>query len=182
MKAFKLLSLSLIALFTLTACDTPAPQNENQAQTTAKTTSKTIMANSETSLNPHDLTVYKTATCGCCNAWITHLEAADLSVKSIDTTNLDGTKDRLQIPVEMRSCHTAVSADGFVFEGHVPARFVQQFLNDPPANALGLSVPAMPVGSPGMEMGERFSPYEVLLLNKDGMQSVYASVNNPTDQ
>ena len=63
------------------------------------------------------------------------------------------------------------------FEGHIPAKLIRQFLQNPPANARGLAVPAMPLGSPGMEVRDRFTPYEALQLNQDGSSSVYASIN-----
>jgi hypothetical protein len=69
-----------------------------------------------------------------------------------------------------------------VFEGHVPAKYIQQFLASPPDNAIGLAVPAMPVGSPGMEYQDRFMPYKVLQLNKDGTSLVYAHVKYPSQQ
>ena len=69
-----------------------------------------------------------------------------------------------------------------MFEGHVPARYVQQFLEEKPEGAIGLSVPGMPVGSPGMEVGDRFSPYEVLLLKADGSHSVFATINSYEEQ
>ncbi len=75
-----------------------------------------------------------------------------------------------------------MSAEGYLFEGHVPARYMKQFLASPPADALGLAVPAMPVGSPGMEMGDRFSPYAVLLLKADGSAELFAQVDSPAQQ
>jgi len=81
-----------------------------------------------------------------------------------------------------RSCHTAVTRNGFAFEGHVPAKFIKQFLAEKHNNAIGLSVPAMPVGSPGMEVGERFMPYNVLILFKDGTSEVYAEVKTYEEQ
>ncbi|WP_369802079.1 DUF411 domain-containing protein [Microbulbifer sp. Q7] len=78
----------------------------------------------------------------------------------------------------MQSCHTSVSADGYVFEGHIPAKLIRQFLRNPPAGARGLAVPAMPLGSPGMEVGDRFTPYKVLQLNRDGSTSVYANIDH----
>jgi hypothetical protein len=69
-----------------------------------------------------------------------------------------------------------------VFEGHIPARYIQQFLDNPPADAIGLSVPGMPVGSPGMEVGDKFIPYQVLLLKHDGSTEVFARVEQQTHQ
>ena len=91
-------------------------------------------------------------------------------------------KEEKGIAPKFRSCHTAVSKDGYVFEGHIPAKFIQQFLNEKPEGAIGLSVPGMPLGSPGMEVGNKFSPYQVLQLNIDGSSSIYASINNAQEQ
>ena len=70
---------------------------------------------------------------------------------------------KLKIEPQFRSCHTAVSSDGYLFEGHIPSRFVRQFLKENNLNAIGLSVPGMPLGSPGMEVEGRFTPYDVLI-------------------
>ena len=126
--------------------------------------------------------VHKTATCGCCGEWIKHLEKSGFSVKYSNHEDLDSIKAQFGIENNYQSCHTGVSMDGFVFEGHVPAKHIREFLNETPENSLGLSVPAMPVGSPGMEYGNKFMPYQVLLLKKDGSASVYAEVKTYQDQ
>ena len=82
-----------------------------------------------------------------------------------------------EIETQYRSCHTAVSSNGFVFEGHIPSKFITQFLSEDHPDAIGLSVPGMPLGSPGMEAGDLFMPFEVLILYKDGTSKVYADVN-----
>ena len=82
----------------------------------------------------------------------------------------------------MRSCHTAVTTDGFVFEGHVPAKYMAKFLENPPKGAIGLAVPGMPMGSPGMEYQNKFMPYQVMQLNKDGSTAVYADIDSPEAQ
>ena len=81
-----------------------------------------------------------------------------------------------------QSCHTAVTKGGYVFEGHIPAKYIEQFLASPPEGALGLAVPGMPLGSPGMEMGGRFTPYDIVLMNKDGSSSVFAHVPSAAAQ
>ena len=86
-------------------------------------------------------------------------------------------KQKFNIKSEYRSCHTAVSEDGYIFEGHVPSKYIAQFLSEKNTNAIGLSVPGMPIGSPGMEVGDRFMPYKVLILFKDGTSEVYAEIN-----
>lgn len=123
-----------------------------------------------------DFNVYKSPTCGCCGLWVDHINEHGFKTSSHNIDNLTQLKADKGLKPEYRSCHTAVSKEGYVFEGHVPAEFVQQFLAAPPEGALGLSVPGMPVGSPGMEMGDRKDTYQVLQLNLDGSAQVYATV------
>ena len=78
--------------------------------------------------------------------------------------------------LKYRSCHTSVSENGHIFEGHVPSKYISQFLSENHPNAIGLSVPGMPLGAPGMEYKDRFTPYDVLILFKDGTSKVYAQV------
>ena len=122
------------------------------------------------------LVVHKTPTCGCCKKWMKHLEEHDFNISSQDHLNLNDIKDMHNIKSEYRSCHTAVSSDGFIFEGHIPSKYIKQFLSENHDDAIGLSVPGMPLGSPGMEFENRFMPYEVLILFKDGSSKVYAEV------
>jgi len=122
------------------------------------------------------LKVHKTATCGCCKMWMKHMEENGFTTHSEDHQNLSKIKEKYYIEPQHRSCHTAVSSDGFIFEGHVPSKYIKQFLSEDHPNAIGLSVPGMPIGSPGMEVGDRFMPYEVLILFKDGTSQTYAEV------
>jgi hypothetical protein len=133
----------------------------------------TSMAESPATIH---LDVYKSPTCGCCTLWMDHLAGNGFTSTSHHPDDLGAFKRDRGVPMRYGSCHTGVSAEGYVFEGHVPARYVRQFLADPPDGALGLSVPAMPVGSPGMEYRDQFMPYDVLLLRKDGAVEVFASV------
>jgi len=133
------------------------------------------------------LVVHKTPTCGCCGDWQDHLTQSGITNSSELSNSLGEFKTELGIAPKYRSCHTGVSPEGFVFEGHVPAKYIKQFLAAPPENALGLTVPAMPVGSPGMEVDDghghtRFMPYQVLVLFKDGSSSVYADVPDYASQ
>ena len=128
------------------------------------------------------LDVYKSRTCQCCQQWIQHMEGVGFATQTHHPADLNRVKNDYGIAPEYQSCHTAVTSDGYVFEGHIPARFVQQFLENPPEGAIGLSVPGMPAGSPGMEMGDRFMPYQVWLLKKDGSAEVFASVNSRDQQ
>ena len=128
------------------------------------------------SQNKFSLLVHKTPTCGCCKKWVKHLEANNFSTMIKDHQNLQKVKEQHSIKPKYQSCHTAVSQDGYVFEGHIPSKFIKQFLANPEADAIGLAVPGMPLGSPGMEVEGRFMPYDVLVLYKDGSSEVYAEV------
>lgn len=123
------------------------------------------------------LEVYKSPTCGCCQLWVEHMDANGFISSVQHTEDLNAVKEKFGISAGFQSCHTAVSQDGYIFEGHIPARIIRQFLQEKPADALGLAVPGMPIGSPGMEVGDRVTPYNVLLLKKDGSSSVYAHVS-----
>jgi hypothetical protein len=131
---------------------------------------------SSSSQNKFSLLVHKTPTCGCCKKWVKHLEANNFSTMIKDHQNLQKVKKQHSVKPKYQSCHTAVSKDGYVFEGHIPSKFIKQFLANPEADAIGLAVPGMPLGSPGMEVEGRFMPYDVLVLHKDGSSKVYAEV------
>lgn len=127
------------------------------------------------------LLVNKAPSCGCCAPWAAHMGRHGFETELREVPDMAGLKKDLGIEPWYQSCHTAVSEQGYIFEGHVPAKLAARFLASPPANALGLSVPGMPVGSPGMEMGNRVQPYQVLLLFKDGSSQVYAMVTELQD-
>jgi len=140
-------------------------------------------ANGQSVVNsPLELLVYKTPTCGCCKKWVSHIEEQGIVAFSKDYQNISPIKHKYGIKPNYRSCHTAITRDGFAFEGHVPAKFIQQFLSEAHTDVIGLSVPAMPVGSPGMEVNDRFMPYKVLILFKDGSSKVYATVKSYEEQ
>lgn len=128
------------------------------------------------------LEVFKSPTCGCCAAWIEHIEERGFTAKATHPKDLTALKKKLGIAQNVQSCHTGVSETGYFFEGHIPAHIIKQFLATPPKNAVGLAVPGMPMGSPGMEMGDQFRAYDVMLVNSDGSTEVYASVTNAESQ
>jgi hypothetical protein len=117
--------------------------------------------------------VFKTPTCGCCGAWIDHMKAAGFAVTVTEVDDTSAARQQHGLPDKFGSCHTAVVA-GYVVEGHVPASDVKKLLAMKPV-AIGLAVPGMPVGSPGMEMGARKDPYQVLLVTRDGRASVFST-------
>jgi hypothetical protein len=117
--------------------------------------------------------VWKDPNCGCCKDWVAHLEAGGFKVKVNDTGN-DAIRQRLGVDPKYGSCHTALIG-GYAIEGHVPVREIKRLLKEKPL-ALGLAVPGMPVGSPGMDgglYGNRKDPYSVMLLTKDGGATLY---------
>lgn len=119
--------------------------------------------------------VWKDPNCGCCKDWIAHLEKNGFRSQTFDTGNT-AVRARLGMPQQLGSCHTAL-VDGYVIEGHVPASDIQRLLKERP-KALGLTVPRMPVGTPGMdgpEYGGRKDPYDVLLVARDGTSTIFQS-------
>lgn len=131
---------------------------------------------------PPMLTVYKDPNCGCCVHWITHVEEHGYETTTVHPQDMWLVKQKLGVTGPVQSCHSAVTKDGYVFEGHVPAKFMTQFLANPPAQAIGLSVPAMVVGSPGMEVDDKFRAYQILQLNKDGSSSLYQAIDSYQQQ
>lgn len=123
-----------------------------------------------------NMQVWKSPSCGCCADWITHVEASGVfQVVTHDIGN-NAARARLGMPTRLGSCHTAL-VDGYVVEGHVPVSDVLRLLRERP-EAVGLAVPGMPIGSPGMDApvyGGRRDPYEVLLVLPDGSTRVFAS-------
>ena len=119
--------------------------------------------------------VWKSATCKCCGAWVKHLEANGFTVKvnAAEPSTLVALKRQAGIGDKLASCHTAM-IDGYVIEGHVPGTDIKRLVAERP-EAIGLAVPGMPLGSPGMEQGTEFEPYDVLLIKKDGSTETFAS-------
>ena len=128
------------------------------------------------------LDVYKSPTCGCCENWVSHIETAGFEATLHHPADLNKLKADKGISPPYQSCHTAVSLEGYVFEGHIPANIIKRFLANPPFDALGLAVPGMPVGSPGMEVDDKFQPYRILLLKSDGTYEIYANVQSYEEQ
>jgi hypothetical protein len=168
MQRFSVLSFTLFILLAVVGCNKEPSSTSTQTENVSSTSSA---PNSAIVLD-----VYKSPTCGCCADWITHTEANGFNSIVHHPENLDAVKQQLGIASKYQSCHTGVTSDGFIFEGHVPARLMKKFLKEKPRDAIGLAVPGMPIGSPGMEMDDRITPYDVLLLHKDGSSSVYARV------
>jgi hypothetical protein len=116
---------------------------------------------------PSTILVHKDPECGCCTGWVRHLEDAGFAVTVAEATDLQSIKKRLGVPADLVACHTA-EVDGYVVEGHVPAAAVRRLLENRPT-AIGLAVPGMPVGSPGMEGGIP-QRYDDVLFGANGRQ------------
>ncbi|MBD1873001.1 DUF411 domain-containing protein [Nodosilinea sp. FACHB-131] len=119
-----------------------------------------------------ELTVYRSPTCNCCGHWVDHMQAAGFTVENVVTDDMDAIKDQYGVPEALASCHTAL-VEGYVIEGHVPASDVQRLLSERPA-VLGIAAPGMPMGSPGMETGDRVDPYTVVSFSANGDTATFA--------
>lgn len=124
---------------------------------------------------PVPMTVHKDPSCGCCTAWADRMRATDRFVaRLVDEPDMAAVKARLRVPPELASCHTTEVA-GYAIEGHVPAADIERLLAEKPAGVIGLAVPGMPAGSPGMETPDgRRDVYEVLAFRADGRAFVFA--------
>ena len=118
------------------------------------------------------ITVYKDPNCGCCKSWVEHLRKHGFDVSVRDTNDVSGAKATGRVPQQLQTCHTAF-VNGYVVEGHVPAADIQKMLDEKPKIA-GIGVAGMPAGSPGMEVGNRHDPYDVIAFNRDGSMRVFA--------
>jgi len=123
------------------------------------------------------ITVYRSATCGCCKKWLTHLEKHGFVVQDHIVQDMNTVKKEHGVSPRLASCHTGI-VDGYVIEGHVPAQDIVRLLAAKPKDIAGLTVPAMPVGTPGMEGKDREGrdrkdPFAVISFSKDGKAGVY---------
>jgi hypothetical protein len=122
---------------------------------------------------PDAIDVWKSPTCSCCGKWVKYLEANGFTVTAhyTNASALDRIKRQAGVGELLASCHTAKIA-GYVIEGHVPADDIKRLVAERP-DALGLTVPGMPAGSPGMEQGDETEPYDVLLIKKNGTAEIF---------
>ena len=122
---------------------------------------------------PVDIVVYRSPSCTCCEKWLEHLKKNNFSVKDIVTDDIQAIKNKYGVSPEMASCHTAI-VDGYVIEGHVPANDVMKLLKTKP-KTVGIAVPGMPSGTPGMEMGDGKDSYKVMRFDKENHYEVFNS-------
>jgi hypothetical protein len=122
---------------------------------------------------PVDIVVYRSPTCDCCGKWLEHLKKNNFNVKDIVTDDVQAIKNKYRVPEAMASCHTAI-VDGYVIEGHVPANDIMKLLKNKP-KIVGIAVPGMPSGTPGMEMGARKDAYNVMSFDKENHYEIFNS-------
>jgi hypothetical protein len=125
------------------------------------------------STEPIAMRVYSSPTCGCCSLWVEHLEENGFEVETQYRDDMGQVKVSFGITQQLASCHTGI-VNGYLIEGHVPADDIRRLLAEAPDTVRGLAVPGMPIGSPGMEMGDRVDPYDVLAIGTSGELSVFA--------
>ena len=165
----------LLGTLALLACGSQAPAPNAQAghDHAAAAAAADVAANADAA--PQDsplVVVYKSPTCGCCAKWVEHMREAGFRLEVHDVADVGPIKTQHGVTADLQSCHTAL-ADGYVFEGHVPAEVIRRFLSERPMFA-GLAVPGMPMGSPGME-GPYKDRYDVIAFRRDGTREVYSS-------
>ena len=117
------------------------------------------------------MTVYKSPYCGCCTKWVDIMKSKGFEVKTIMTNEVNIIKEKAGLQAGQTSCHTAF-VDGYVVEGHVDYSAIKKMLTEKP-NIIGITAPGMPIGSPGMEQGNKKDKYDILYVNKDGSTGVY---------
>lgn len=130
-----------------------------------------LLSTTALAAEPVLIEVYRDANCGCCKAWISHLEDNGFTVHDRVVEDMPALKTRLGVPPRLGSCHTGM-IDGKFVEGHVPAADIHKLREQP--DLLGAAVPGMPMGSPGMELGARRDAYQVIGLQDDGRERVLA--------
>lgn len=157
------LSVGLSGIVLVAGASTLAIQaNESQQPTTAQASN----IGAETAIK-----IYKSPNCGCCQSWAEHLAANGFETRIVETDTLNAIKQQYDVPRDMASCHTALIGE-LVIEGHVPANDIIAYLEDPQFNTIGLSVPGMPHGTPGMETGRK-DDYQVISFNANGQKRVF---------
>ncbi len=159
-------------LVTAVACsESPEPQHGAHNDAAVDDHDAAIATEHDGDFEGAHLLVHKSPSCGCCTLWEEQAESAGFHVESREHENLNPIKQSLDVPPAHASCHTA-EVEGYFIEGHVPFEDIQRLLSERP-DARGLTVPGMPIGSPGMEQGDRRQAYDVYLIDNQGNASVY---------
>lgn len=155
--------------------DTPTanyPQTPNPVAAEPVSVNGSVWDQETESLSePLSVAVYRSPSCGCCGEWIKHLDKHGFKVTDTKTDEMTAIKEKYNVPQDLASCHTAI-VNGYVVEGHIPADDIKRLVKQKPDIA-GIAVPGMPLGSPGMEAGERKESFAVLAFNRDGNFEVF---------
>ena len=127
-------------------------------------------------LMAEEIVVHRSSSCSCCGKWVEHLKQNHFSIKDIVTDDVQAIKDQYGVKAALSSCHTAI-INSYVVEGHVPAADIAKLLKTKPAG-VGISVPGMPIGTPGLEMGGKKDVYDVVSFDKQGKAQVFSHYGN----
>ena len=162
---------------TSTSRDNNIASNSNSAIANETSSQATLVSVWDKETEPNysgitEMTVYRSPSCGCCGVWVDHAEKHGFKIKDIKTEEMETIKQQHNVPVELASCHTTI-IDGYVMEGHIPADDIKRFLAKKPNNLVGLAVPGMPIGTPGMEARDIKQPFQVLAFNEQGKVEVF---------
>ncbi|KAB8330715.1 DUF411 domain-containing protein [Scytonema tolypothrichoides VB-61278] len=156
----------------LLGSNAPMSHAQSHAQTIFPTSFlNTQLVSTTRGIQNKSATVYRSPDCTCCGGWIDHLKAQGFKIKDFRTPDIEAVKQKYNVPDKLTSCHTAI-VNGYVIEGHVPAQDIKRLLQEKP-NVIGLSVPQMPMGTPGMEMGNKKDPFSVLAFDNTGRTAVF---------
>ena len=131
-----------------------------------------VWAESKQAEKPLDIVVHRSPTCNCCGKWVEHLKQNNFNVKDIVSNDVQDIKNKYSVTQELASCHTA-TINGYVVEGHVPANDIKTLLKTKP-DVIGITVPGMPSGTPGMEMGGKKDAYQVISFDKKNQHQVFS--------
>ena len=123
-------------------------------------------------LGTTEMTVYRSPSCGCCGVWVEHAQKHGFKIKDLKTEDMEAIKQQYNVPAGLASCHTAI-INGYIMEGHIPADDIKRFLAEKPDDLVGLAVPGMPIGTPGMEARDIKQPFQVLAFNDKGEVEVF---------
>lgn len=150
------------------------PENSNP-NVTVQNVNKSAAPTTDLASQTLNITVYRTPTCGCCKGWVEHIKENGFHVTDIvkSESEIQSIRQKYNLPSDLVSCHTS-EIDGYLVEGHIPAADVKRLIAQKP-NLAGISVPGMPIGTPGMEMGDRKESFNVFAFKKDGQVEVFNS-------
>lgn len=163
--------------FTSVSGNSNTAQNNNKAVANETSSPATLVSVWDKETEPNysgitEMTVYRSPSCGCCGVWVDHAKKHGFKIEDIKTEEMEAIKQQHNVPAELASCHTTI-IDGYVMEGHIPADDIKRFLAQKPDDLIGLAVPGMPIGTPGMEARDIKQPFQVLAFNDKGEVEVF---------